>query len=124
RGSGAAPSPPSQQPSQLGPTPGGRTPGLPSQPLAQPTARPTTTGGGAGRTEGLFGEGAGGAETRFIPDEVTNSIIVTTYPRTWAEVEPIIKKLDRMPRQVLIEVLAAAVTLDNTTSLGIEWAIR
>ena len=125
RGSGAAPSQPSQQPSQLGPTTGGRTPGLPSQPLAQPTARPPTTGGGAGRTEGLFGEGAGGAsETRFIPDEVTNSIIVTTYPRTWAEVEPIIKKLDRMPRQVLIEVLAAEVTLDNTTSLGIEWAIR
>ncbi len=75
--------------------------------------------------EGLLGEGgAGGAETRFIPDEVTNSIIVTTYPRSWSEIEPIIKKLDRMPRQVLIEVLVAEVTLDDSTSLGMEWAIR
>jgi general secretion pathway protein D len=124
RGTGAAPSQPSQ-PSQLAPTTGGRAPGLPSQTQIQPSARPTTTGVGAGRVEGLFGEGVGGAsETRFIPDEVTNSIIVTTYPRTWAEIEPIIKKLDRMPRQVLIEVLAAEVTLDDSTSLGIEWAIR
>ena len=65
-----------------------------------------------------------GSETRFIPDEVTNSIIVTTYPRLWTEIEPIIKKLDRMARQVLIEVLAVEVTLDDSTSLGIEWAIQ
>ena len=49
---------------------------------------------------------------------MTNSIIVTTYPRVWTEVEGIIKKLDRMPRQVLIEVLAAEVTLDDSTRLG------
>ena len=55
---------------------------------------------------------------------MTNSIIVTTYPRTWTEIEPIIKKLDRMPRQVLIEVLVAEVTLDGSMSLGMEWAIR
>jgi len=55
---------------------------------------------------------------------VTNSIIVTTYPRVWTEVEGIIKKLDRMPRQVLIEVLAAEVTLDDSTRLGLQWAIQ
>ena len=63
-------------------------------------------------------------ETRFIPDETTNSIIVTTYPRVWSEIEGIIKKLDRMPRQVLIEVLAAEVTLDDTTRLGMQWALQ
>jgi len=122
RGSGAAPSQSSAPPSQLTPT-GPRAPGLPSQPQIQPTPR-TTPGAGTGRESLFEGVAAGAAETRFIPDEVTNSIIVTTYPRTWAEVEPIIKKLDRMPRQVLIEVLAAEVTLDDSTSLGIEWAIR
>ncbi len=122
RGSGAAPSQSSAPPSQLTPT-GPRAPGLPSQPQIQPTPR-TTPGAGTGRESLFEGVAAGAAETRFIPDEVTNSIIVTTYPRTWAEIEPIIKKLDRMPRQVLIEVLAAEVTLDDTTSLGIEWAIR
>ena len=33
-------------------------------------------------------------------------------------------KLDKMPRQVLIEVLAAEVTLTDDTKLGIEWAVR
>ncbi len=115
RGTGA-PSQPSQ-PSRS------TTPGLPSLAQAQPTPRATT--GAAAGAERLVGEGAPGAtETHFIPDEVTNSIIVTTYPRIWGEIQEIIKKLDRMPRQVLIEVLAAEITLDDTTSLGIEWAIR
>jgi general secretion pathway protein D len=122
RGTGAPSTQPSTTPSQLTPT-GTRPSGLPSQPQYQPS-RPTTGAGGAGRVEGLFGEGAVGAETRFIPDEPTNSIIVTTYPRTWSEIEPIIKKLDRMPRQVLIEVLVAEITLEDDMSLGMEWAIR
>ena len=64
------------------------------------------------------------ADIRFIADEVTNAIIVTTYPRLWKEIEETIKKLDRMPRQVLIEVLAAEVMLTDDTKLGIEWAVR
>lgn len=127
RGTGA-PSQPSQssQPSQLSQLSRPTTPGLPSQAQIQPTPRAaTTTGAAGGGAERIFGEGApAGAETHFIPDEVTNSIIVTTYPRIWGEIQEILKKLDRMPRQVLIEVLAAEITLDDTTSLGIEWAIR
>jgi general secretion pathway protein D len=115
RGTGTPATPSASTPSQLAPT-GARPSGLIQ------SNRPTT--GGTGRPEGLLGEGAFGAETRFIPDEATNSIVVTTYPRTWEEVEPIIKKLDRMPRQVLIEVLVAEITLDDATSLGMEWAIR
>src|SRR5262249_18811616 len=118
RGTGGAST--TQQPTQRQ----GTTPGLPSQPGIQ--TRPTTPAGTApGGAGALLGEGIiVGAETRFIPDEVTNSIIVTTYPRIWSEIEDIIKKLDRMPRQVLIEVLAAEITLDDSTSLGIEWALR
>ncbi|HEV8437043.1 MAG TPA: type II secretion system secretin GspD [Methylomirabilota bacterium] len=120
RGTGAAPQQPGQQPTR----PGTTTPGLPTQSQIQrPT--PAATPAGAGGIGALLGEGVPvGAETRFIPDEVTNSIIVTTYPRVWNEILDIIKKLDRMPRQVLIEVLAAEVTLDDRTSLGVEWAIR
>jgi general secretion pathway protein D len=123
RGSGAPPTQTTPGPGQL--TPSGTRPlGLPSQAQIQPT-RPTTGVGGTGRLEGLLGDaGVPGAETRFIPDEATNSIIVTTYPRTWLEIEPIIKKLDRMPRQVLIEVLVAEVTLDDSMSLGLSWAVQ
>jgi len=63
-------------------------------------------------------------DLRFIADEITNAIIITTYPRLWRDIEETIKKLDRMARQVLIEVLAAEVTLTDDTKLGIEWALR
>ena len=52
-------------------------------------------------------------QVRFIADEVTNAVIVTTFPRSWTEIENTIKQLDRMPRQVLIEVLVAEITLTD-----------
>jgi len=105
--------------------PGGPgTSGLPSQSSVAPTATRAPGFGQTGQRGASFLEEGGAGETRFIPDEVTNSIIVTTYPRVWTEIEGIIKKLDRLPRQVLIEVLAAEVTLDDSTKLGLQWAIQ
>ncbi len=99
------------------------SPLLPPQPaIATTTPR---TAGGPTAFPGVSGEGAPPAvEIRFVADEVTNAIIVTTYPRLWKEIEETIKKLDRMPRQVLIEVMAAEVTLTDDTKLGLEWAVR
>jgi general secretion pathway protein D len=91
-------------------------------PLLPAVARPA---GGPTPFPGLSGEGTPpGVEIRFVADEVTNAVIVTTYPRLWKEIEETIHKLDKMPRQVLIEVLAAEVTLTDDTKLGIEWAVR
>ncbi len=104
--SGALPPPPS---ALLGPVPI----------VGQPGARPAVG------FPGVSGEGVPpSADIRFVADEVTNAVIVTTYPRLWKEIEETIKKLDKMPRQVLIEVLAAEVTLTDDTKLGIEWAVR
>ena len=75
-------------------------------------------GGGAGEV------GQPLTDLRFIADEVTNAIIVTTYPRLWKDIEETVKKLDRLARQVLIEVLAAEVVLTDDMKLGIEWAVR
>ncbi|HEU5217950.1 MAG TPA: secretin N-terminal domain-containing protein, partial [Gemmatimonadales bacterium] len=101
----------------------------PTAPLAPPLL-PTVSAGPGARPAGagfpgLAGEaGPAAPEIRFIADEVTNAVIVPTYPRLWKEMEETIKKLDKMPRQVLIQVLAAEVTLTDDTKLGIEWAIR
>jgi len=102
---------------------------LPSPLLAAPTPIISTAPRAVGAPTGFPGvSGEGGAppsvEIRFVADEVTNAVIVTTYPRLWKEMEETIKKLDRMPRQVLIEVLAAEVTLTDDTKLGVEWAVR
>lgn len=101
------------------PAPGQRPPGY--------TPPPTPTAPGAPPAGGAPGIGEAGVtegQVRFIADEVTNSIIVTTYPRLWQEIEGTIKQLDRMPRQVLIEVLVAEIKLTNDTRLGIDWALR
>ncbi|HEX9420836.1 MAG TPA: type II secretion system secretin GspD, partial [Methylomirabilota bacterium] len=101
-----------------------RPPGAPAGPIL-PGSPPPTTAPRVSLPGGLTGEGGGPVtDLRFIADDVTNAIIVTTYPRLYKEIEETIKKLDRMPRQVLIEVLAAEVVLTDDTKLGIEWALR
>jgi general secretion pathway protein D len=95
-------------------------PAPPAVPVVPAVPRPVTPG-----FPGLSVEGVPPAtDIRFVADEVTNAIIVTTYPRLWREIEDTIKRLDKMPRQVLIEVLAVEVTLTDDTKLGIEWAVR
>jgi len=94
------------------------TPGAPPPP--PPPPRPPGTAAPTGVAEGALAEG----EVRFISDEATNSVIVTTFPRNWPDIEDTLKKLDRMPRQVLIEVLVAEITLSDDIRLGIEWAFR
>lgn len=108
----AAPTPPTT----------GRTPGQPPPPpLPPPTTGPGgPIGGGTGLAEVGFAEG----QFRFIADETTNSIIVTTTPRQWTDIEPTVRQLDKMPRQVLIEVLVAEITLQDDTKLGIDWALK
>jgi general secretion pathway protein D len=110
--------------SGAGPTiPSPTTPARPGLPPPPPPPPPIPTGLPAGGPPGasdLLAEG----QVRFIADEVTNAVIVTTFPRSWTEIENTIKQLDRMPRQVLIEVLVAEVRLTDETRLGIDWAVR
>jgi general secretion pathway protein D len=97
---------------------GPRPPGQPASPPPIPTAAPTPLA--AGTAEAPLVEG----QVRFIADETTNAIILTSTPRQWADIEATIKQLDKMPRQVLIEVLVAEISLNDDTRLGIDWALR
>jgi general secretion pathway protein D len=100
---------------------GAQSPLTSQAPYTLPSSTPRL--GGAGALEGEGGQAALG-DLRFIADEVTNAIIVTTYPRRWKDIGETIKTLDRLARQVLIEVLVAEVVLTDDTKLGIEWAVR
>ena len=53
-------------------------------------------------------------------DADTNSLIITTQQRYFAEVRALIKKLDFVRGQVWIDIQILEVTLDETTKLGIE----
>ena len=98
--------------------PGSPSPTTPGR-TSTPPPPPPVGGIGTGASE-ILAEG----QVRFIADEITNAVIVTTFPRSWVEIENTIKQLDRMPRQVLIEVLVAEVTLTDELRLGIDWAVR
>ncbi|MFH0924111.1 MAG: secretin N-terminal domain-containing protein [bacterium] len=56
-------------------------------------------------------------------DTNLNALIIKTSPRNYQSLLKTIKKLDVLPREVLIEVLIAEITLDDTTQLGLEWAL-
>jgi general secretion pathway protein D len=92
---------------------------------APPPPPPAPSGGAGGSGRSAAGElGIIEGEIRFIADEVTNAVIVTTFPRNWAEIEGTLRQLDRQPRQVLIEVLVAEIKLTDDLKLGLDWAVR
>jgi general secretion pathway protein D len=101
-----------------GPGSPARRPGEPAPPPPPPTAAPGAVVASTGEVGIIEGQ------VRFIADETTNSVIVTTFPRNWQEIEATIKQLDRQPRQVLIEVLVAEITLTDDLRLGVDWALK
>ncbi len=61
---------------------------------------------------------------KIVTDSSTNSIIVRSTPHDYSIIKDTIQRLDIMPRQVLIEVFIAEVTLSGDTQFGVEWALR
>jgi general secretion pathway protein D len=59
----------------------------------------------------------------IVADTSTNSLLVSTSQKYAAAVKGMIRQLDRPVPQVLIKVLVAEVTLDNSTAIGTEFSI-
>lgn len=62
-------------------------------------------------------------QIRIVPDPATNSLIIYGTAQEFQGVKNILKELDIMPRQVLMEVLIAEVTLTDDLRFGIEYEI-
>ena len=63
-------------------------------------------------------------EIKIVVDEVNNALLVRATPQDYVQVLKTIKLLDIIPKQVLIEVLIAEITLDDTTEFGVEWSLK
>ena len=63
-------------------------------------------------------------EVQVIAYATTNTLIIKANPRDYEIVEGILEELDIIPRQVLIEVAIAEVTLEEDTTYGIEYAFQ
>ncbi len=55
-------------------------------------------------------------------DIANNALIVHAAPRDYEWVNELVQKLDSVPEQVLVEILIAEVSIDNSLDLGVEWA--
>ncbi len=62
--------------------------------------------------------------TKIFPDETTNSLVILATPEDYALILESLKKLDQVPRQVMIEVLIAEITLSNELKFGLEWSLK
>jgi len=63
-------------------------------------------------------------EITILPDEDTNALIIRTSPRNYPAILEVIKKLDLLPQQVLIEVLIIDLQIDEATRKGVEWILE
>jgi general secretion pathway protein D len=113
--------------SQIPPTLLAGVGGLP--PLALP---PGVSGGqGAPQSEGAArqpeqptGTGQNQRRPRFIVDPARNGLIFMGSAEEFAQVRSLMETLDQAPREALIEVTIAEVTLDDSKALGVEWALN
>ena len=80
-----------------------------------PTTPPTTP---PKEEAGALPEG----EINIVVDETNNALVIRAFQRDYKSILETIKKLDLYPKQVLIEVMLAEITLDDSTQFGIEWS--
>jgi len=70
------------------------------------------------------GTAATTSEVRVIADKDTNSLLILATPSDYETIENALRQLDVVPRQVLVEVLLAEVTLTDNLSLGLDYFIH
>lgn len=58
---------------------------------------------------------------QVIVDEPRNALIFQGEPAQWERTLTLIKQMDRAPRQVMIEVTIAEVSLDDNVDFGVSW---
>ncbi len=79
---------------------------------------------GAGKKAPARKGGFISGKVRIIPDPTNNLLVIKASREDYQIIENILQQLDTMPRQVLIEVLIAEVTLDRALEYGVEWFIK
>jgi len=66
----------------------------------------------------------GADQIRIVADKTNNAILVWATPADYRMVVSVLRKLDQVPLQVLIEATIAEVTLNETLRYGVQWFLR
>jgi type II secretory pathway component GspD/PulD (secretin) len=103
-------------------TPATTTPSTPPRSTTTPAVPPSQSAITIGPS--AAGEALVSEITKIFPDKVTNSLIVLATPEDYALILETLKKIDTVPRQVMIEVLIAEITLTDELKFGLEWSLK
>jgi general secretion pathway protein D len=95
----------------------GATSPLPVSAPAPRTGATTVASGGGG--SGFLVS----PETKIFADEINNTLVILATPADYVFIEETIKKIDVLPRQVVIEGLLARVDLTDNLSFGFSWSL-
>lgn len=76
-------------------------------------------------SQGTTGTAPGlGGSVQVIADTETNTLIVRASPQDYQQVRKVLERLDSSPRQVMVQVMVAEVTLTDALQYGVEWWIK
>jgi general secretion pathway protein D len=87
------------------------------------TPKPATTSTPAAGSTLSISDESGSSEVRIVADKENNALLILANAAGYDKIEAALRKLDLAPRQVLIEVMIAEVTLGDEFKYGIEWAL-
>ena len=63
-------------------------------------------------------------EVLVVAEPTTNSVIVSATPRYFQRIREVIDRLDRRPPMIMVQILLAEVTLDDTFEFGSEFGLQ
>ena len=111
----------------LAPLIGGSTSGLSSRignTRNSSAASQDTTAGESTARRSSGSRSASNKDMTIVVDERSNSLIVHTTGEKYRTLLPLMKRLDVMPKQVMLEVVIAEVTLTDEFKQGVEFALN
>lgn len=82
---------------------------------------PASASASAGNAASTGGSISDLAKGKLSLDEPRNALIYQGSATDWGRLLPLIQQMDRAPRQVMIEVTVAEVTLTNDQEFGVAW---
>jgi len=107
--------PTSQMPQTLN-APGSRQGGAQGRQALNTALKPAAGGGGGGGPGELALP-----PVHIVADEKNNALVIFARPRDYKMIEAMIRRLDIVPLQVLIEATIAEVTLNDNLQFGLQW---
>ncbi len=64
------------------------------------------------------------SDVSIVPDEVNNALVITASPSEYEAIKGVIRQLDVVPLQVLVNVSIIEVSLTDNLNYGIQWSAR